>query len=92
MFTELNIHDKINRRLCSKAMRSMNIIEYSIIIRVGTIFSQKFQSNYNTIFSVFLNMSKISMFCVLQNKTKLIMKHWWLNMDVLRLKTDVLRL
>jgi len=51
-------------------MRSVNIIEYSIKNQVETNISQKYSSDYHTIFSVFLNIVKIDVFHVTQNKTK----------------------
>jgi len=55
-------------------MRSVNIIEYSIKIRVGTKFLQKFWTDFNAIISAILNVSKMTVFRVLQKCTKIIAK------------------
>jgi len=46
--------------LVSKAMRSVNIIEYSIKNRVKTNFLQKFSSDYDAIISVYSNIAKMA--------------------------------
>ncbi len=54
-----------------KAMRSVNIIEYSIKNRVETNISRNYSSDYHTIFSAYLNMSKMSVFCRNSNNTEI---------------------
>jgi len=60
--------------MSTKAMHSVNIIEYLIKNRVGTKFLQKLSFDYNAIISTYSNMAKINLFCALRNKTKLITK------------------
>jgi len=79
----------------NKAMCSVKIIECAINFRVGTIISQKFQSNFSAIISVFLIVSKIDLFRVLQNKAKQITNHLKLKIAKnlhLKAKTDLFKL
>jgi len=57
---ELSTFSRSQRfELFAKAMRSVNIIEYSIKIQVRKIILQKFSYNFNPIFSV----AKMVLFC-----------------------------
>jgi len=58
----------------SKAMRSVNIIEYSIIMQIESNISRIFWTDYNAIISVFLHVSKMAVFRVSRNDTKQIAK------------------
>jgi hypothetical protein len=49
-------------RVCGKAMRSVNIIEFSIKNRVEMNISRKYSSNYHAIFFVHSNVSKMNVF------------------------------
>jgi len=88
-----------------KAMHSVNIIEYLIIIRIESNILQIFRTDYNTIISVFLHVSKMTVFCVSQNFTKQIAKIIVFlafgsdkntcskaKTDIFRLKMDIFRL
>jgi len=70
-FIKLNLLFQDWEEVRRKVMRSMNIIKYLIKNQVQRNILQKYSSDYHAIFSVFLNIAKMAVFCRNLNITEL---------------------
>jgi len=76
----------LHKTVLIKSLHSELVIKFLVRIRVETIFLQKFWTNFNAIFLLHSNISKLAVFWYYRTQ------NWMLKMYVLRLKMYILRL